>query len=143
MNVNVNRAIMLDFPGKNIHITVCYLENIPATDYQKLLSDIKRNWGPQVSGNSNRRPGKTTMWNLMFVNKWGQNSMNVFGVSEDGIVIENMRIDIFNYVAGKYGKYISKKWSKTGYVQTHIDIQKLKHVPSNGETWKDLEMQIK
>lgn len=124
---------MFNNSNNDIHITICYLENVPKVTYYQIINDVKDVWKNMV---------ESYKWSITFVNRWGKNSMNVTGVNSKGITLEDLRSYIFKYISSKYNTYISKKRSITGYVQTHIDTSSIKNKPKDNETWNNLQMTL-
>lgn len=138
-SVNINRAIVLNIKNTNnvqdlgIHITVCFLENIPKNVFDHLNKTIKDEFNSLI---------QNTTWNLTFTNQWTK-SWEVTAVNQRGISIESYRKAIFEYLKENAKQYISTARYADGYPPTHIDVSKFIYTPATNKTFNKLNLYIR
>ena len=138
ISASVNRAIMINFRNTNgiqdlgIHLTVCYLEDIPKSVYDSLHKTIKEEFGNQIQNSS---------WNLTFTNKL-VNSWEIKLVNQRGISIESYRKAIFEYIKENAQRYISTKRYTSGYPYPHMDTSSFIYTPTVNKTFNNLNVYI-
>lgn len=138
-SANINRAIVLNIKNTNniqdlgIHITVCFLENIPKNVFDHLNKTIKGEFNSSI---------QNTTWNLTFTNQWTK-SWEVTAVNQRGISIESYRKAIFEYLKENAKQYISTARYADGYPPTHIDVSKFIYTPATNKTFNKLNLYIR
>lgn len=137
-STSINRAIVINFRNTNniqdlgIHVTVCYLDNIPKNMYDNLNKTIRDEFNPSIQNST---------WNLTFTNQWIK-SWEVNLVNQRGVSIESYRKAIFEYVTENAQKYISKKRYPTGYPPLHTDVSNFIYTPATNKTFNKLNLYI-
>lgn len=138
-SVNINRAIVLNIKNTNnvqdlgIHITVCFLENIPKNVFDHLNKTIKDEFNSLI---------QNTTWNLTFTNQWTK-SWEVTAVNQRGISIESYRKAIFEYLKENAKQYISTARYADGYPPMHVDVSKFIYTPAANKTFNKLNLYIR
>lgn len=136
--ININRAIVMNLKNTNniqeigIHITVCYLENVPENVYDNLNKTIRDEFNPSVQNST---------WDLTFTNQWAK-SWEIKLVNQRGISIESYRKAIFEYIKENAQKYISTKRYSSGYPPLHTDVTNFIYIPANNKTFSKLNLYI-
>jgi hypothetical protein len=128
----LNKAIKFELVNYNLHITVCFLKNIPKKDYESLkkyLEEKNKLWCSEI-------------WTLKFLGQWGNNSDFVTAYNKNGISLEYYRDEIFKEIHKLYEEYIDRSRTKTGLPPSHIDVSKLSSRPT-GETWQNISLILK
>ena len=136
-------AIMLDMYGKNgikfpLHITICYLKDIPTKYWNDIISCIIKNYRGVL--------GKHTKYNVNFI-RWGEYSDKVFAKSADAdsIDLDSIRSNIFYDISKKYGKFIDTSRYNTGLPPMHCNVENIIPRPSMTKVpiYKDVTFAIR
>lgn len=136
---NIDRAIIINLNNTNnvqdmgIHITVCFLENIPQNIFDNLNKTIKNEFNSSI---------QNTTWNLTFTNQWVK-SWEVTAVNQRGVSIESYRKAIFEYIKENAKKYISTARYADGYPPMHVDVSKFIYTPAVNKTFNKLNLYIR
>lgn len=136
---NINRAIVINIKNTNniqdmgIHITICYLENIPNNVFDNLNKTIKDEFNNSI---------QNATWNLSFTKQWVK-SWEIKAVNQRGISIESYRKAIFEYIKENAKQYISTKRYADGYPPQHIDTTNFIYTPQVNKTYNKLNFYIK
>lgn len=128
----LNKAVKFELLDKNLHLTICFLKQVPESKYNTLKEELSKTWS-FLNG---------SMWTLKFLGAWGQNSDFVMAYNKNGLSLEFYRDQIFKRVEELCGEYIDKSRTPFGMPPSHIDVSKLPKRPS-GETWYDVNLLLK
>lgn len=130
----ITKAIKFEIVNTGLHITICFVKNLPSSVYNDIKKDIEREYWFKNMNNS--------IWTLKILGKWGENSMFITGYDQNGISLEYYKDLIFTKFAQKAGYYIDTSRYTTGMPPTHIAVNNLKNKPNSGDSWANVIIKI-